>query len=190
MARLRWRDAPPGRRSSKDALQSLDPLELHGRRTARPAACVVKGAAATSAAAPSRTKGGLIKLQVATNAKGRPIQMFLSAGHRSDYLCAKALLSSLSPAEALIATGVMTQTGPVRLHAERSRPLLVVSAPVRGPARPGTAARSAGRGLGLSRASPQARSVERARHGPAAACEWSHRARPARGSTPRSLRAR
>ncbi len=29
--------------------------------------------------------------------------MFLSAGHRSDYLGAKALLSSLPPAKALIA---------------------------------------------------------------------------------------
>lgn len=51
-----------------------------------------------------RTKGGLnSKLHVAADAKGRPIQMFLSAGHRSDYLGAHALLPLLPQAKALIA---------------------------------------------------------------------------------------
>jgi transposase len=51
-----------------------------------------------------RTKGGLnSKLHVVADAKGRPILMFLSAGHRSDYLGAVALLSSMPPAQVLIA---------------------------------------------------------------------------------------
>lgn len=51
-----------------------------------------------------RTKGGLnSKLHVVTEAEGRPILMFLSAGHRSDYVGAAALLSSLPQAKSLIA---------------------------------------------------------------------------------------
>lgn len=51
-----------------------------------------------------RTKGGLnSKLHVLADAKGRPIQMFLSAGQTSDYLGARALLSSIPEAGALLA---------------------------------------------------------------------------------------
>ena len=51
-----------------------------------------------------RTKGGLnSKLHVVTDAKGRPIRMFLSAGQTSDYIGARALLSSIPPAGALLA---------------------------------------------------------------------------------------
>ena len=37
------------------------------------------------------------------DAKGRPIRMFLSAGHRSDYVGALAMLSSLPQAKVLLA---------------------------------------------------------------------------------------
>jgi hypothetical protein len=37
------------------------------------------------------------------NAKGRPIRMFLSAGHRSDYVGALAMLASLPQAKVLLA---------------------------------------------------------------------------------------
>ncbi|SDJ89954.1 hypothetical protein SAMN04244581_05030, partial [Paracoccus denitrificans] len=51
-----------------------------------------------------RTKGGLnSKLQVVADAKGRPIRMFLSAGQTSDYIGARALLSSIPSAGALLA---------------------------------------------------------------------------------------
>ena len=50
-----------------------------------------------------RTKGGLnSKLHVLADALGRPIQMFLSAGQTSDYLGARALLSSIPKAAALL----------------------------------------------------------------------------------------
>jgi transposase len=51
-----------------------------------------------------RTKGGLnSKLHVLADAKGRPIRMFLSAGQTSDYVGARALLSSIPRAGALLA---------------------------------------------------------------------------------------
>ena len=51
-----------------------------------------------------RTKGGLnSKLHVLADALGRPIQMFLSAGQTSDYLGARALLSSIPKVGALLA---------------------------------------------------------------------------------------
>jgi len=50
-----------------------------------------------------RTKGGLnSKLHVLADAKGRPIRMFLSAGQTSDYIGARALLSSIPQAGALL----------------------------------------------------------------------------------------
>ena len=51
-----------------------------------------------------RTKGGLnSKLHVVTDAKGRPIGMYLSAGQTSDYIRARALLPSLPKAGTLLA---------------------------------------------------------------------------------------
>ena len=51
-----------------------------------------------------RTKGGLnSKLHVVTDAEGRPIRMFLSDGQTSDYTGARALLSSIPQAGALLA---------------------------------------------------------------------------------------
>ena len=51
-----------------------------------------------------RTKGGLnSKLHVLADAKGRPIQMFLSAGQTSDYIGARALLSQVPQAGSLLA---------------------------------------------------------------------------------------
>jgi transposase len=51
-----------------------------------------------------RTKGGLnSKLHVVTDAKGRPIRMFLLSGQTSDYIGARALLSSIPQAGALLA---------------------------------------------------------------------------------------
>ncbi len=43
------------------------------------------------------------KLHVVTDARGRPICMYLSAGQTSDYIGAAALLSTLPPAGALLA---------------------------------------------------------------------------------------
>jgi transposase len=52
-----------------------------------------------------RTKGGMnTKLHAVTDADGRPIQFFMTAGQVSDYTGAAALLSSLP-------TGAMTPTG-------------------------------------------------------------------------------
>jgi transposase len=51
-----------------------------------------------------RTKGGLnSKLHVVADARGRPIRLFLSAGQTSDYVGARALLSSLPGAKVLLA---------------------------------------------------------------------------------------
>ncbi|WP_156529608.1 IS5 family transposase [Marivivens sp. JLT3646] len=51
-----------------------------------------------------RTKGGMnSKLHAVTDAAGRPLRMFLTAGQRSDYIGARALLDGLPPAEHLLA---------------------------------------------------------------------------------------
>ncbi len=51
-----------------------------------------------------RTKGGMnTKLHAVTDAKGRPIRFFISAGRVSDDTGAAALLSSLPKAEWLLA---------------------------------------------------------------------------------------
>ena len=51
-----------------------------------------------------RTKGGLnTKLHAVTDAKGRPLKFFLTAGQVSDYTGAAALLGSLPAAEWMIA---------------------------------------------------------------------------------------
>ena len=49
-----------------------------------------------------RTGGLNSKLHVLADAKGRPIQMFLSAGQASDHIGARALLSSIPQAAALL----------------------------------------------------------------------------------------
>ena len=43
------------------------------------------------------------KLYTVTDALGRPLQMFLTAGQRSDYIGARALLDSLPPATHMLA---------------------------------------------------------------------------------------
>ena len=51
-----------------------------------------------------RTKGGLnTKLHAVTDAKGRPLKFFMTAGQVSDYIGAAALLGSLPAAEWMIA---------------------------------------------------------------------------------------
>ncbi|WP_445810523.1 IS5 family transposase [Yoonia sp.] len=51
-----------------------------------------------------RTKGGMnSKLHTVTDAAGRPLRMFLTAGQRSDYIGARALLNGLPPAEHMLA---------------------------------------------------------------------------------------
>jgi hypothetical protein len=51
-----------------------------------------------------RTKGGLnTKLHAVTDARGRPLKFFMTAGQVSDYTGAAALLSSLPAAEWMIA---------------------------------------------------------------------------------------
>ncbi len=51
-----------------------------------------------------RTKGGMnYKLDAVTDATGRPIRMFLSAGQCSDYIGARALLEALPPAKYMFA---------------------------------------------------------------------------------------
>ena len=51
-----------------------------------------------------RTKGGLnTKLHAVTDALGRPIRLFMTAGQVSDYIGARALMSSLPIADWLIA---------------------------------------------------------------------------------------
>ena len=43
------------------------------------------------------------KLHTVTDAAGRPLRMFLTAGQRSDYIGARALLNGLPPAEHMLA---------------------------------------------------------------------------------------
>ena len=51
-----------------------------------------------------RTKGGMnTKLHAVTDAKGRPLKFFMTAGQVSDYTGAAALLSSLPGADWLLA---------------------------------------------------------------------------------------
>ncbi|MCR9140438.1 MAG: IS5 family transposase [Alphaproteobacteria bacterium] len=51
-----------------------------------------------------RTKGGMnSKLHAVTDAAGRPLRMFLTAGQRSDYIGARALLDGLPSADHLLA---------------------------------------------------------------------------------------
>ena len=50
-----------------------------------------------------RTKGGMnTKLHAVTDARGRPIRLFVTAGQVSDYTGARALLSSLPNADWLL----------------------------------------------------------------------------------------
>ena len=50
------------------------------------------------------TKGGMnSKLHAVTDAAGRPLRMFLTAGQRSDYIGAQALLDGLPPADYMLA---------------------------------------------------------------------------------------
>jgi transposase len=51
-----------------------------------------------------RTKGGLnTKLHAVTDAKGRPLKFFMTAGQVSDYTGAAALLGNLPAAEWMLA---------------------------------------------------------------------------------------
>ena len=51
-----------------------------------------------------RTKGGMnSKLHTVTDALGRPMRMFLTAGQRSDYIGARTLLEGLPPAKHMLA---------------------------------------------------------------------------------------
>ena len=51
-----------------------------------------------------RTKGGMnSKLHTVTDAMGRPLRMLLTAGQRSDYIGARALLDGLPPAKHMLA---------------------------------------------------------------------------------------
>jgi len=51
-----------------------------------------------------RTKGGMnSKLHAVTDALGRPLRMFLTAGQRSDYIGARALLEGLPTAKHMLA---------------------------------------------------------------------------------------
>jgi transposase len=43
------------------------------------------------------------KLRAVTDAAGRPLRMFLTAGQRSDYIAAQALLDGLPPADHMLA---------------------------------------------------------------------------------------
>ena len=43
------------------------------------------------------------RLHAVTDALGRPLQMFLTAGQRSDYIGARALLEGLPPAKHMLA---------------------------------------------------------------------------------------
>lgn len=59
-----------------------------------------------------RTKGGMnTKLHAVTDADGRPIRFFMTAGEVSDYTGAAALLGGLPKADWLLADGAMTPTG-------------------------------------------------------------------------------
>jgi transposase len=59
-----------------------------------------------------RTKGGMnTKLHAVTDADGRPIRFFMTAGQVSDYTGAAALLGSLPKATGCWPTGAMTPTG-------------------------------------------------------------------------------
>ncbi len=59
-----------------------------------------------------RTKGGLnTKLHAVTDAKGRPLKCFMTAGQVSDYTGAAALLGSLPAAEWLLADWGYDATG-------------------------------------------------------------------------------
>lgn len=63
-----------------------------------------------------RTKAGLnTKLHTVTDAKGRPLKFFVTAGQVSDFTGAAALLCSLPAAEWMIADRGMTPTGSGKL---------------------------------------------------------------------------
>ncbi len=74
------------------------------RRTARLRAWARKrGPGSQKGRLIGRTKGGLnTKLHAVTDADGRPIRLFLSAGQVSDYTGALALLESLPEADWLL----------------------------------------------------------------------------------------
>ncbi len=62
------------------------------------------------------------KLHAVTDANGRPISLFMTAGQVSDYIGAAALLDTLPKAQWLLGDRAMTQTGsgtPYRPRASR-----------------------------------------------------------------------
>lgn len=82
----------------------IDATHLKAHRTASSLRDQKVGSGHTCGRLIGRTRGGLnSKLHVTADARGRPIGMFPSAGQRSDYPGAMALLSSLPSAKSLIA---------------------------------------------------------------------------------------
>ena len=59
-----------------------------------------------------RTKGGMnTKLHAICDSHGRPLNLFVTAGQVSDYIGARALLSSLPEVDGCLGTEAMTPTG-------------------------------------------------------------------------------
>lgn len=82
----------------------IDATYLKVHRTASSLRAKKEGADDQRGRLIGRTKGGLnTKLQAVTDAKGRPLKFFMTAGQVSDYTGAAALLSSLPAAEWMIA---------------------------------------------------------------------------------------
>ncbi|MFZ6765046.1 IS5 family transposase [Pseudoroseomonas sp. WGS1072] len=125
---LRWRDAPPAYGPPKTlynrwvrwsrmgifarmlkvlAEQACDPstvmidaTHLKAHRTA----ASLRGKKGAAGRLIGRTKGGLnSKLHALADAKGRPLNLYLSAGPTSDYIGARALLPSMPKAQVLLA---------------------------------------------------------------------------------------
>jgi transposase len=60
------------------------------------------------------------KLHAVTDANGRPLSFFMTAGQVSDYTGAAALLDDLPKAQWMLPTAVTTQTGTGTLFRQRA----------------------------------------------------------------------
>jgi IS5 family transposase len=90
--------------STKPAAAQIDATYLKAHRTASSLRAKKGGADDKRGRLIGRTNGGLnTKLHAVTDAKGRRLRFFMTAGQVSDYTGAAALLGSLPAAEWLIA---------------------------------------------------------------------------------------
>lgn len=113
-ARIRRDDARSAAEAAVPKTVMIDATSLKAHRTATSLRAKKGGADNQQGRLIGRTKGALnSKLHAVTDADGRPIRFFMTAGQVSDYTGAAAMLSSLPAAEWLLGDrGYEARTSP------------------------------------------------------------------------------